>query len=137
MKMLSIIAAAAMVAAPLQADAGIGGRPPEGEALGAIWPEAGALIGLGVIGGVVCAILCGGGGGNPTPTTTAPSDMRVKTDITLIGETGEGFPLYRFRYVFEPGNVFHIGVMAQDLPAEMVTTGADGIMRVDYSKIDF
>lgn len=43
------------------------------------------------------------------------SDRDLKSDIHRIGETDSGFPLYTFRYKWEPPMSFRIGVMAQDV----------------------
>ena len=68
------------------------------------------------------------------------SDIRVKHDITWVGETAFGIPLYTFRYVegFGPDGIFE-GVMAQDLlltNPDAVVHMPDGHLAVDYSMID-
>jgi hypothetical protein len=59
------------------------------------------------------------------------SDRRYKTDITRIGATPGGFPLYSFRYIF--GGPEMIGVMADEVPHATVKVA--GINFVDYSKV--
>ncbi len=141
MKTLSKIAAAALVAtAPVHANAGIGGKPPEGSAVSPIPAELLIVGGLAVIGGgVACAVGCGGGGdSSPTPTTTTTaSDIRLKTDIRAIGETPEGYTLYRFRYIDSAPGDFHIGVMAQELPTSAVRIMKGGWLGVDQGALDF
>lgn len=64
------------------------------------------------------------------------SDRRAKTDITRIGQTDSGVPVYRFRY--KHGGPAQIGYMAQDLletHPEAVVMGPDGFYRVDYGKV--
>ncbi len=74
-----------------------------------------------------CSVFCGGGNA---------SDRRLKQDIELVGETHNGLPLYRFRYI--GGDVLYEGVMAQDVKAlypHAVVTRADGYMAVRYEAI--
>jgi hypothetical protein len=68
---------------------------------------------------------------------TMLSDARAKTDITPIGQSDSGFPLYMFRYKGEPPNAMHIGLMAQDVAQrkpEAVIKTPSGLLAVDYSK---
>lgn len=65
------------------------------------------------------------------------SDARLKTDITRVGATPSGLPLYTFRY--KGDKALYQGVMAQDVlqaKPEAVVTGGQGYMAVDYSRID-
>ncbi len=74
----------------------------------------------------------GGGGGGGTRT----SDIRLKHNLNLVGETVYGLPLYDFEYNGQRGT--YEGVMAQDVlkvMPEAVTTGADGYYRVDYQML--
>ena len=64
-----------------------------------------------------------------------PSDRRLKTDIERIGETGEGYPKYRFRYLWDPLVTLRIGVMADEVPSFLVVTGPDGYKRVNYTGV--
>lgn len=64
------------------------------------------------------------------------SDSRLKTDITPIGITPNGLPLYSFRYVGST-QVFS-GVMAQDVlmhTPEAVHIGPFGYMAVNYEML--
>lgn len=73
----------------------------------------------------------GGGGGHR-------SDIRLKTDVALIGRLDNGLGLYRFRYRGNPQT--YVGVMAQDaqmVRPDAVTRGRDGYLRVRYDRIGF
>ncbi len=64
------------------------------------------------------------------------SDMRLKTDISLVGKLDNGLNVYRYRY--KSGGPMHIGVMAQEV--KEVFPGAiriidGGMMAVDYGAI--
>ncbi len=64
------------------------------------------------------------------------SDRRLKTDITRIGQTDDGIPLYSFRYKGE--TTFRIGPMADEVrkrQPDAVFTGPDGYDRVFYGKL--
>lgn len=64
------------------------------------------------------------------------SDRRIKEDITRIGTTDNGLPLYTFRYIGDPEKRLNVGVMAQDVekvrPEAVHEIG--GIKLVDYAK---
>ena len=47
------------------------------------------------------------------------SDRKLKTDIHRIGTSESGFPLYLFRYKWEPKGTTRIGLMAQDVQKTM------------------
>lgn len=68
------------------------------------------------------------------------SDERLKENIERIGESETGIPIYHFDYINKDlGQFRYEGVMAQDLKEsnpEAVITLDDGVMKVDYSKID-
>ena len=63
------------------------------------------------------------------------SDRRAKTDITEIGKSYDGLPLYRFRYIGDPE--LRVGVMAQDV--EKVRPDAvmeiEGLKHVNYEAL--
>ena len=66
------------------------------------------------------------------------SDIRLKTDVAVVGRLDSGLGLYRFRYRGEPQT--YVGVMAQDaqlVRPDAVTRGRDGYLRVRYDKIGF
>lgn len=65
-----------------------------------------------------------------------PSDIRLKEDITSVGSSAEGFPLYTFRYRGQQG--LYQGVMAQDVMKtrpDAVIVDEDGFYMVDYGKL--
>jgi hypothetical protein len=64
------------------------------------------------------------------------SDIRIKADITEVGTTVLGLPLYQFRYI--DGTRRFEGVMAQDVIEKMpeaVIMGDDGFYRVNYARL--
>jgi hypothetical protein len=70
----------------------------------------------------------------------APSDRRLKQDITPVATLPNGLKLYSWRYL--GGHHRFTGVMAQDLLASRHFAGAvlvdgDGLMRVDYARIGY
>jgi Chaperone of endosialidase len=70
----------------------------------------------------------------PLPPTD--SDVRLKTDIEIVGTTVHALPLYRFRYKNGPQR--YEGVMAQDVlkvVPEAVVMGDDGFYKVYYEKL--
>jgi hypothetical protein len=65
-----------------------------------------------------------------------PSDIRLKRDITQVGELDSGIDLYRYRYLWS--DTTYVGVMAQEVAEvvpEAVLRGADGYLRVDYARL--
>ena len=76
---------------------------------------------------------CGGGGG---ACGQGVSDIRLKRDITQVGELDSGINLYRYRYLWS--DTIYVGVMAQEVAAvkpEAVLRGADGYLRVNYARL--
>jgi hypothetical protein len=64
------------------------------------------------------------------------SDIRLKRDITQVGEVDSGIHLYRYRYLWS--DTIYVGVMAQEVAAvkpDAVLRGADGYLRVDYARL--
>lgn len=64
------------------------------------------------------------------------SDRRAKHDICHVGHLPNGIPTYRYKYIGEDQT--RLGVMADevaDLMPAAVTTGADGLLRVNYAMI--
>lgn len=63
------------------------------------------------------------------------SDRRLKTDVSKVGKTDSGLPVYTYRYKGDPR--MHMGVMAQDV--EKTTPEAvheiGGYKAVDYSRV--
>ena len=67
------------------------------------------------------------------------SDMRLKTDVALVGYSELNIPIYDFKFK-DDLSVIHRGVMAQDLIGteheSAVLTDSDGFYSVDYRLID-
>ena len=64
------------------------------------------------------------------------SDRRLKSNITRVGTTVFGLPLYRFSYL--GGGTMFTGVLAQDVLGVMpraVSRDASGFYRVDYAML--
>ena len=70
---------------------------------------------------------------------TKRSDMRLKTDISLVGHSELNIPIYDFKFK-DDLSIIHRGVMAQDLIGteheSAVLTDPDGFYSVDYRLID-
>lgn len=69
----------------------------------------------------------------------ALSDRRAKQDIRRIGKTDDGMPIYKFKYKGDDREQTHIGFMADEVERkhpDAVTTGPDGMKRVDYGQAD-
>ncbi len=62
------------------------------------------------------------------------SDRRVKVDIEPAGQTAEGWPQYTFRYVWDAEGTRRVGVMADEVPPEIVRE-IGGLKLVDYSRV--
>jgi hypothetical protein len=77
---------------------------------------------------VIAAAASGGGGGG-----AAASDIRLKEDITRVGTTHLGLPLYQFRYKGMP-QVWE-GVMAQDV--EIMHPYAIKPLPYGYKAVDY
>jgi hypothetical protein len=81
-----------------------------------------------------------GGGGGPMGfgggMGGAPSDIRVKHDVTLLGRLDNGVGFYRFSY--NGSDKAYVGVMAhevQKVRPDVVTRGSDGYLRVYYDRL--
>lgn len=61
------------------------------------------------------------------------SDERLKRDIEQISTTAAGQPVYKFRYLWS--DLWYIGVMAQESPADAVIEHPSGYLMVDYGRI--
>jgi len=70
---------------------------------------------------------------------TKRSDMRLKTNISLVGHSELNIPIYDFKFKDDLSSI-HRGVMAQDLIGteynHAVLTDPDGYYSVDYRLID-
>ena len=89
-------------------------------ALGGTPQEEGALKGIGQAAAGTAALF-------------ALSDRRLKKNITKVGKTPGGTNLYTWDWVV-PIDQSTFGVIAQEVP-EAAFEGADGFLRVDYSKV--
>ena len=68
--------------------------------------------------------------------SSSASDRRLKEDITEVGTTVYGLPLYHFRYRDCEG--VYEGVMADDVVGvkpSAVSRGEDGFLRVNYRSL--
>jgi len=67
------------------------------------------------------------------------SDIRLKTDIILIGKSPSGINIYEFRFKSDPSKKYQ-GVLADELLntqfENAIYIDADGYYAVDYNKID-
>ena len=64
------------------------------------------------------------------------SDVTLKENIDLVGESKSGINIYEFDYINKKyGNGRYRGVMAQEVPSASFV-GPEGTLMVDYSKID-
>jgi len=66
------------------------------------------------------------------------SDIRLKRDIRPVATLQNGLQLYSYRYIWD--DVYHIGVMAQDLLKQAdfrhaVRLTGDGFYVVNYEKL--
>lgn len=78
------------------------------------------------------------GAGGTAAGLAAKSDRRLKQNIQQLGTLPLGIGLYSFTYRNDPQQTAHIGVMADEVQTvmpEAVTTGEDGFMMVNYSKL--
>jgi hypothetical protein len=77
------------------------------------------------------------GGGQPgQPGGPAPSDRRLKRDITALTRDAHGNQLYRFKYLWSDQE--YVGVMAQDIlqtNPRVVTLDNNGYYLVDYAAL--
>jgi len=75
-------------------------------------------------------------GAGSYPEEVPVSDRRLKTNISRIGSTVFGLPLYRFSYL--DSDEMFTGVMAQDVLGVMpqaVSRDAAGFYRVNYGML--
>jgi uncharacterized caspase-like protein len=73
---------------------------------------------------------------NAASRINIPSDIRLKTDIVPLTRTAGGLQIYRYRYIGD--DTFYVGVMAQEVAAQVpdaVAHGDDGYLTVDYGKL--
>jgi hypothetical protein len=70
----------------------------------------------------------------PLGGPAAPSDKRLKRNISYLTTTQSNIKLYSFQYIWS--DQIYVGVMAQDLMEthpEALSIGTDGFYRVNYS----
>lgn len=104
------------------------------------------LAGLGLTGASLYSLLGGAGAGAAAAGTAAGasglasgiaafSDRRLKTNISRVGQTDDGIPLYRYRYKWSP--TMEVGVMAQDVEKikPYAVKNVLGYKAVDYSQL--
>jgi hypothetical protein len=97
--------------------------------------SAGAAVPLLLLALVAIAVASNSGGGAAGGGASV-SDARLKMDITQVGLTAMGLPLYQFRYI--GGEAMFEGIMAQDVAKVMpqaVVPFKFGYMAVDYAKL--
>jgi hypothetical protein len=65
------------------------------------------------------------------------SDRKLKTNIKLIGKSEQGYNIYSFKFI-DPsyGEGIYQGVIADEMPEQVVSKNEDGYYMVDYSMID-
>jgi hypothetical protein len=140
-------AAAASLALALSANATLAGglvppaeQPPpvvivEDEAPHSI---AGALAPLLLLGALIAvAVASSDDDDEDEPDPLPISDVRLKTDVTRIGTSPSGLPIYSFRYLWSDRHFE--GTMAQDLltlKPEAVIHAPFGALLVDYAQTD-
>ena len=69
------------------------------------------------------------------------SDERLKENISRVGVTSQGIPVYEFNYTFDDEKRIYTGVLAQDLVGteyeeECVVRDESGIYKVDYGALN-
>ena len=103
-------------------------------------PAASSISPLYIIGGLIAAALIYAAleddDDDDETDTQEISDIRLKTDITEIGMTDTGLPLYSYRYIGH--DALFSGVMAQDVLAhtpEAIIKLPGGLMAVDYGML--
>ena len=70
------------------------------------------------------------------PPPPAPSDVRLKDNVSRIGTTAHGLPFYTFSYIGK--SEVYAGVMAQDVlevMPEAVLLDRSGFYTVDYRRL--
>jgi len=107
---------------------------------------AGLGMGFGGVGGTSSGTAKEGGGGTMETIggimqVAGPiiammmSDRRTKTDIVRVGKTAEGYPKYEFRYLWDNPAKRRIGVMADEVPPDLVAELPSGIKLVNYAGV--
>ena len=70
-------------------------------------------------------------------SSVIPSDMRLKRDIALLAQRGDGLGLYSFKYVWS--DTVYVGVMAQEVallyPDAVLRDDLTGYMAVNYTRL--
>jgi len=78
----------------------------------------------------------GGSTTNTNTTKQAPSDVRLKKNISKVGVSPNGYNIYNFEYLNQSkyGSGVYQGVMAQEVPHAQIEVG--DYYHVDYDKLD-
>ncbi|MGH6982123.1 MAG: tail fiber domain-containing protein [Stellaceae bacterium] len=131
LKLISVVAAAALAACTMNQQTTSGGFCDRN-------PVVCALIGAAVFGGVAAAIATGTHD-NHGSHVIAVSDARLKTYIRAVGRLDNGMRLYAYRY--RGDDRIFVGPIAQDLLADArfrhaVSVDAKGYYRVDLTALD-
>ena len=70
-------------------------------------------------------------------TVLAPSDVRLKRDVKLVGRGDDGLGIYRYKYLWS--DTVYVGVMAQEValihPGAVVRDPLSGYLSVDYGRL--
>lgn len=74
----------------------------------------------------------GGGGGLNSDPGNPPSDIRLKENYSVVGQSPSGINIYEFSYKGNPKR--YRGVMAHEVP--FAAHEVNGYLHVDYSKTD-
>lgn len=66
-----------------------------------------------------------------------PSDIRIKENITKVGQLDNGLPVYIFNYKTDPDGIPQIGLMAQDVEkiAPDAVTEINGVKHIYYERL--
>lgn len=98
--------------------------------------EEAASSSTGVLLPIILLVLVAAAVSSDSGSTALTSDATLKTDVTRVGTTLHGLPLYQYRYIGLP-QVFE-GVMAQDVAQimpEAITLHKAGFMMVNYDML--
>lgn len=90
-----------------------------------------------IVGAIVAiAIIANNDDDAPAAGGGAPSDVRLKRNITRVGTAKNGLPIYRYQYLWSAQ--YYEGVMAQDVlkhTPSAITKGLFGVLLVKYDEL--
>lgn len=89
-----------------------------------------------LIAGAIVAIAIIANNDDDAPAVFAPSDVRVKRNITRVGTAENGLPIYRYQYLWSAQ--YYEGVMAQDVlkhTPNAIAKGLFGVLLVNYDEL--